>query len=64
MCKLICGREEIFDPGALLAPMEEMSTVAGLKEPEGYVKPHNHCSRAVSWNTQHLLISPMCVWLL
>lgn len=58
MCKPVCGREEIFDPRALLAAVEEMSTVAGLKEPEDNAKPHNHCSGAVSGNTQHLLLSP------
>lgn len=45
MHKPYSGREAVFDPGALLAPMEEMSAVAGLKEPEDKAMPHHDCSR-------------------
>lgn len=58
MHKPYLGREEVFDPGALLAPVEEMSAVAGLKEPEDKAVPHRGCSGAVSGDTQHLLCFP------
>lgn len=54
-------REEVFDPRALLAPMEEMGVVAGLKEPEDKAMPHCVCSGAVSRGTHHLLLFPTCV---
>lgn len=54
----LLGSEEVFDPGALLAPVEEMSTVAGLKECEDTAMPHHDCSGAVSGDTQHLLLLP------
>jgi len=57
------GREEVFDPGALLAPVKEMSAVAGLKEPEDKAVPHC-CSGAASGDTQHLLLFPTRVRLL
>ena len=58
MHKPCSGREEVFDPGALLAPVEEMSAMAGLKEPEDKAVPHHDCSGALSGDTQHLLLFP------
>ncbi|PKU36101.1 vascular endothelial growth factor receptor hypothetical protein [Limosa lapponica baueri] len=47
MHKPYSGKEEVFDPGALLAPVEEMSTVAGLKEHEDKAVPH----RELLWSS-------------
>lgn len=61
MRKPYSGREELFNPRALLAPIEEVSAVVGLKELEGKAMPRHGCSGAVSRDTQHLLLFPTCV---
>lgn len=61
MHKPCSSREEVFDLCALLAAMEEMSTVAELEEPEDTAVPHHDCSGAACRDTQHLLpLSYMC----
>lgn len=46
MHKAYSGRKEVFDPGALLAPAEEMSAVTGMEEPEDQAVP---CHMAPQW---------------
>lgn len=64
MHKVYSGRKEVFDPGALLAPAEEMSTAAGMEKPEDKAMPCHMALRRRPGHVPHLLLLPTGVRLL